>query len=62
MDEKNLKRVLVVGAGEAGNSIIKEISGSRFVNMHIVGLWMMIKAKLENICMVSKSLEIEMIS
>ena len=37
MDEKNLKRVLVVGAGEAGNSIIKEISGSRFVNMHIVG-------------------------
>lgn len=37
VDEKNLKRVLVVGAGEAGNSIIKEISGSRFVNMHIVG-------------------------
>lgn len=32
VDEKNLKRVLVVGAGEAGNSIIKEISGSRFVN------------------------------
>ena len=29
--------MLVVGAGEAGNSIIKEISGSRFVNMHIVG-------------------------
>ena len=37
VDEKNLKRVLVVGAGEAGKSIIKEISGSRFVNMHIVG-------------------------
>ena len=37
VDEKSLKRVLVVGAGEAGNSIIKEISGSRFVNMHIVG-------------------------
>lgn len=37
VDAKNLKRVLVVGAGEAGNSIIKEISGSRFVNMHIVG-------------------------
>ena len=36
-DEKDLKRVLVIGAGEAGNNIIKEIAGSRFLNMHVVG-------------------------
>ena len=35
---EKLKRVLVVGAGEAGNSIIKEITSSRYVNMHIVGI------------------------
>ena len=32
------KRVLVVGAGEAGNSIIKEIINSRLINMHVVGI------------------------
>ncbi len=36
-DAKDLKRVLVIGAGEAGNNIIKEIAGSRFLNMHVVG-------------------------
>ncbi len=33
-----MKRVLIVGAGEAGNAIIKEIVNSRYVNMKIVGI------------------------
>ena len=32
------KRVLIIGAGEAGNAIIKEIVNSRYVNMEIVGI------------------------
>ena len=33
-----MRRVLIVGAGEAGNAIIKEIVNSRYVNMKIVGI------------------------
>ncbi len=33
-----MRRVLVVGAGEAGNAIIKEIVNSKYVNMKIVGI------------------------
>lgn len=33
-----MKRVLIVGAGEAGNAIIKEIVNSPYVNMKIVGI------------------------
>ena len=33
-----MKRVLIVGAGEAGNAIIKEIINSPYVNMKIVGI------------------------
>ena len=32
------KRVLVVGAGEAGNAIIKEISISNYIDMNVVGV------------------------
>jgi len=35
---EKMKRVLIVGAGEAGNAIIKEIVNSRYVNMKIVGI------------------------
>lgn len=33
-----MKRVLIIGAGEAGNAIIKEIINSPYVNMKIVGI------------------------
>ena len=33
-----MKRVLIVGAGEAGNAIIKEIVNSRYINMKIIGI------------------------
>lgn len=33
-----MKRVLIVGAGEAGNAIIKEIVNSPYVNLKIVGI------------------------
>ena len=36
--EGKMKRVLIVGAGEAGNAIIKEIVNSRYINMKIVGI------------------------
>lgn len=32
------KRVLVIGAGEAGNAIIKEITNSSYVDMNVVGV------------------------
>ncbi len=32
------KNVLVIGAGEAGNAIIKEITNSNYVDMHVVGV------------------------
>ena len=35
---EKMKRVLIVGAGEAGNAIIKEIVNSPYVNMKIVGI------------------------
>ena len=35
---EKMKRVLIVGAGEAGNAIIKEIVNSKYVNMKIVGI------------------------
>jgi FlaA1/EpsC-like NDP-sugar epimerase len=35
---EKIKKVLVVGAGEAGNSIIKEITNSSHINMEIVGI------------------------
>ena len=35
---KNSKKVLIIGAGEAGNSIIKEITNSPHVNMQVVGI------------------------
>ena len=35
---KNPKKVLIIGAGEAGNSIIKEITNSPHVNMQVVGI------------------------
>lgn len=35
---EKMKRVLIIGAGEAGNSIIKEIVNSQHVNMKIVGV------------------------
>ena len=38
LQEGKMKRVLIVGAGEAGNAIIKEIVNSRYVNMKIVGI------------------------
>ena len=41
-----MRRVLIVGAGEAGNAIIKEIVNSRYVNMKIVGIVDDDKAKL----------------
>lgn len=33
-----MRRVLIIGAGEAGNAIIKEIVNSRYVNMKIIGI------------------------
>lgn len=38
LQEGKMKCVLIVGAGEAGNAIIKEIVNSRYVNMKIVGI------------------------
>ena len=35
---EKMKRVLIIGAGEAGNAIIKEIVNSPYVNMKIVGI------------------------
>ena len=35
---EKMKRVLIIGAGEAGNAIIKEIVNSRYVNMKVVGI------------------------
>ena len=35
---EKMKRVLIVGAGEAGNAIIKEIVNSPYVNLKIVGI------------------------
>lgn len=35
---EKMKRVLIVGAGEAGNAIIKEIVNSPYVNMKIIGI------------------------
>ncbi len=35
---EKMKNVLIVGAGEAGNAIIKEIVNSKFVNLKIVGI------------------------
>ena len=35
---EKMKRVLIIGAGEAGNAIIKEIVNSKYVNMKIVGI------------------------
>jgi FlaA1/EpsC-like NDP-sugar epimerase len=36
-DASKVKRVLIYGAGEAGNNIVHEITKSEFVSMHIVG-------------------------
>ena len=35
---EKMKKVLIIGAGEAGNAIIKEIVNSPYVNMKIVGI------------------------
>lgn len=37
-DSKDKKNVLLVGAGEAADALIKEIKDSDFINKHIVGL------------------------
>ncbi len=37
-NDKNRKNVLIVGAGEAGDAIVKEIKDSNYVDMNIVGL------------------------
>ena len=36
--ENEQRKVLIVGAGDAGNALIKEIRNSRHLNMHIVGV------------------------
>ncbi len=38
VNEKNKKKVLIVGAGEAANALIKEINNSAYLNMDVVGL------------------------
>lgn len=37
-NNKDCKKVLVIGAGQAGNNIIKEISESAYVNKRVVGV------------------------
>ena len=37
-DNRVRKNVLIVGAGEAANSLVKEINDSKFIDMNIVGL------------------------
>jgi FlaA1/EpsC-like NDP-sugar epimerase len=37
-DDKNQKNVLLVGAGEAADALIKEIKDSNYINLNIVGL------------------------
>lgn len=38
IDKAKRKRILIVGAGEAGSALIKEITGSKEVSMQIVGI------------------------
>jgi FlaA1/EpsC-like NDP-sugar epimerase len=38
VNDATRKRVLVVGAGEAGNALIKEISISNYIDMNVVGV------------------------
>ncbi|MCI5920239.1 MAG: polysaccharide biosynthesis protein [Roseburia sp.] len=46
--ERGKKRVLIIGAGDAGDALIREIKNSKYINMTVVGVIDDNKAKIGN--------------